>query len=296
MLLWGWERMFSSYSLWADASALQRTPSLREAVTFITVNPCLVFPNRGKIAGSPKLRAAALLRVGLGLVAVTLHLLVIALFSDRAQFVDLPALVSFDGYTRFTGYMGARALEIYCIHSGAASMTLGLFALLGYELPERYQYPFLASSPVDFWRRWNLYVADWFKHYVFNPTALRVMRSRPRDASAAKMLAVLLTFAACGAAHEYVLYLKAFSAGVGILLAFVLQGCVVLLWLGLERGFDTLQLRWNPWLERVGRIGARVVFYHVLFVTLWLAIPALSGWGLPPSLQRLISDWAQLPI
>src|SRR5438045_3161811 len=51
--------------------------------------------------------------------------------------------------------MWAQLVAWYWAHSATASLQIAGMRALGWEIPERYRFPFLARSPDDFWKRWN---------------------------------------------------------------------------------------------------------------------------------------------
>ena len=48
-------------------------------------------------------------------------------------------------------------------------MAIGMGKMLGFEFPENFNYPYIAKSITDFWRRWHMTLAGWFKEYVYIP-------------------------------------------------------------------------------------------------------------------------------
>ncbi len=65
--------------------------------------------------------------------------------------------------------MIAFTLHIYFDFSGYSDMAIGLGRLLGFEFLENFNYPYLASSITDFWRRWHMSLSSWFREYVYIP-------------------------------------------------------------------------------------------------------------------------------
>jgi len=61
------------------------------------------------------------------------------------------------------------ALQIYFDFSGYSDMAIGLGHLLGFSFPENFNYPYLADSMRDFWRRWHISLSTWFRDYVYIP-------------------------------------------------------------------------------------------------------------------------------
>lgn len=41
--------------------------------------------------------------------------------------------------------------------------------IFGFNYPENFQYPYIASSITDFWRRWHISLSSWFREYVYIP-------------------------------------------------------------------------------------------------------------------------------
>ena len=60
-------------------------------------------------------------------------------------------------------------LHIYFDFSGYSDMAIGLGRMLGFEFLENFNYPYLASSITDFWRRWHISLSSWFREYVYVP-------------------------------------------------------------------------------------------------------------------------------
>ena len=60
-------------------------------------------------------------------------------------------------------------LHIYFDFSGYSDMAIGLGRMLGFEFIENFNYPYLASSVTDFWRRWHISLSSWFREYVYIP-------------------------------------------------------------------------------------------------------------------------------
>ena len=61
------------------------------------------------------------------------------------------------------------ALQIFFDFAGYTDMALGLGRMFGFSLPENFNYPYLADSVTDFWRRWHMTLSQWFRDYVYIP-------------------------------------------------------------------------------------------------------------------------------
>ncbi|HEV7229966.1 MAG TPA: MBOAT family O-acyltransferase, partial [Bacteroidia bacterium] len=61
------------------------------------------------------------------------------------------------------------AMHIYCDFSGYSDMALGLGRMFGFHFPENFNFPYLARSIKEFWRRWHISLSTWFRDYVYVP-------------------------------------------------------------------------------------------------------------------------------
>ena len=60
-------------------------------------------------------------------------------------------------------------LQIYFDFSGYSDMAIGLGLMFGFHFLENFNYPFIAKSITDFWRRWHISLSSFFKDYVYIP-------------------------------------------------------------------------------------------------------------------------------
>ncbi|MCA9732730.1 MAG: MBOAT family protein [Deferribacteres bacterium] len=61
------------------------------------------------------------------------------------------------------------SLQIYCDFSGYSSIARGVSKLIGIELSENFQTPYLATNITDFWRRWHITLSRWLRDYLYIP-------------------------------------------------------------------------------------------------------------------------------
>lgn len=66
-------------------------------------------------------------------------------------------------------YALAFTLNLYFDFSGYSDMAIGLGRIFGFHFPENFNYPFLAKSAAEFWRRWHISLGAWFRDYVYIP-------------------------------------------------------------------------------------------------------------------------------
>ena len=74
----------------------------------------------------------------------------------------LPAPILVLGYT---AYM----MQLYFDFSGYSDMAIGIGEFFGITLPENFEYPYLACSVGEYWRRWHISLSSWFRDYVYIP-------------------------------------------------------------------------------------------------------------------------------
>ena len=66
-------------------------------------------------------------------------------------------------------YAFAYFLQVYFDFSGYSTMAIGLGKMFGFELPMNFNYPLLAESIQDFWKRWHMTLSGFFKEYLYIP-------------------------------------------------------------------------------------------------------------------------------
>jgi alginate O-acetyltransferase complex protein AlgI len=83
------------------------------------------------------------------------------------------AIYSGDPHTYGTGFYWLAAvcyaLQIYFDFSGYSDMAIGLGQMFGFHFLENFNYPYIATSITDFWRRWHISLSTWFRDYVYIP-------------------------------------------------------------------------------------------------------------------------------
>ena len=66
-------------------------------------------------------------------------------------------------------YAVSCALYIYFDFSAYSDMAIGLGRILGFKFLENFNYPFIAKSISEFWRRWHISLGTWFRDYIYIP-------------------------------------------------------------------------------------------------------------------------------
>lgn len=60
-------------------------------------------------------------------------------------------------------------LQIYYDFSGYSDMAIGLGRMFGFHYKENFDYPYVARSATEFWRRWHISLSSFFRDYVYIP-------------------------------------------------------------------------------------------------------------------------------
>jgi alginate O-acetyltransferase complex protein AlgI len=110
-------------------------------------------------------------RLLLGLQIILLGVTKKIVIADRlAPFADhvFAAPGSFDGITNALAVI-AYSLQIYCDFSGYSDIAIGISKIIGYDLPENFNMPYLAANLTDFWRRWHITLSSWLRDYLYIP-------------------------------------------------------------------------------------------------------------------------------
>jgi alginate O-acetyltransferase complex protein AlgI len=103
------------------------------------------------------------LALGLGkkvLIANTLGTVADRIFALPATELSTP--VAWLGLACYT-------LQIYFDFSGYSDMAIGLMRMFGFRILENFNYPYVAQSIREFWRRWHISLSNWFRDYLYIP-------------------------------------------------------------------------------------------------------------------------------
>src|SRR5580704_7731597 len=73
-------------------------------------------------------------------------------------------------------------LYLYLNFSGYTDVMIGAGGLLGFKVPENFNYPLLARNVLDFWDRWHISLTHWIRDYVFMSSYKAAASNFPRAA------------------------------------------------------------------------------------------------------------------
>jgi alginate O-acetyltransferase complex protein AlgI len=119
-------------------------------------------------------------------------------------------------------------IRIYMDFSAYSDMAIGIARLWGLRIPENFHFPFIATSPTAFWRRWHISLSTWIRDYIYIPLG-GSSGSRARTA-----LNLFSAMALCGLWHGSAWHFVLWGVAQG---AFLICGNFA------KRGMDAIHFR-----------------------------------------------------
>ena len=117
-------------------------------------------------------RTISLEKIAQGIIRFTIGLSKKVLIANAmAGIADKIFATSGFAFSTVTAWIGilAYTFQIYFDFSGYSDMAIGLGKMLGFELRENFDYPYMAKSATEFWRRWHISLGRWFRDYLYIP-------------------------------------------------------------------------------------------------------------------------------
>ncbi|MEI6884490.1 MAG: MBOAT family O-acyltransferase [Bacteroidota bacterium] len=118
-----------------------------------------------------------------------------------AQISDISSINAWIGISSYT-------LQIYYDFSAYSDMAIGLGNMLGFNIPENFNYPYVSKNIREFWKRWHITLSVWLRDYIFMPFAYSFSRKLKREKylnvrsdHIIYSIAIFITFLICGIWH-----------------------------------------------------------------------------------------------
>lgn len=168
----------------------------------------------------------------------------------------------------------AFSLRLYFDFSGYTDIALGLGNLMGIQLPDNFDRPYLKPNLTAFWNSWHITLAQWFRAYVFNPLT-RALRSSSRLPAWSVILAgqfttMLLIGLWHGVTFNFALWGAWHAAGLFVHNRWLAWARPRLTWLDQRAALKTL----------AGLCGWFVTFHYVTLGWVWFVMPTpASSWA-----------------
>ena len=100
-------------------------------------------------------------------------------------------------------------LKLYAGFAGYTEIAIGLGLFFGFQIPENFKYPFLATNIQNFWQRWHLSLSRFITNQIYLPLMLSLRKPR---------LAIFLSFVLVGFWHNINVQYLVWGIGHGLAL------------------------------------------------------------------------------
>lgn len=194
---------------------------------------------------------AALLRIFWGffkklVIADRLAVLVGTVFGSPAEYYAPQTLLAVLTFS----------LQIYIDFSAYCDIALGAASLLGIDLVENFNLPYLARTVTEFWRRWHISLSNWLRDYLFIPLNFATRRKKT---SIWLPVNILIVFLVSGVWH-------------GANYTFLIWGLLH----GLYQAVEAVTLKWRTRLEKRFSSGTKGFLFVAFQVVLTFAMVCLA--------------------
>ena len=108
------------------------------------------------------------MRFGVGLAKKAILANGCAAIADSLIVLDAERLASTPSLGIILG-MFCYMLQIYLDFSAYSDMAIGMGLMIGFHYKENFNYPYVADSVTDFWRRWHISLSSFFRDYIYIP-------------------------------------------------------------------------------------------------------------------------------
>ena len=88
-----------------------------------------------------------------------------ALVVAQVNGLGTDAMTSADAWMATFAY----CFQIYFDFAGYSDMAIGLGLMMGFQFPENFNFPYLAKSITEFWKRWHMTLGLWMRDYLYIP-------------------------------------------------------------------------------------------------------------------------------
>ena len=175
-------------------------------------------------------------------------------FADNlAPFVNeiFNSPIGLDSYAIFMGAI-AFGIQLYCDFSGYSDIAIGAALILGFKIPANFHFPFFATSPTDFWRRWHISLSTWVRDYLFYPLVLSNKKSKIRI-----YLSLFTTLFVIGIWH---------GAGWNFLIYGVMHGFFVTIDTAVRKKFPSIASN-TFFRSKIGKITSILATQYLIFLS-----------------------------
>ena len=87
------------------------------------------------------------------------------------------------------------AIEIYMDFSGYSDMSIGCSNMLGFDIKQNFNCPYISKNISEFWKRWHISLSNWIMEYIYIPLGGN------RNGKARQYLNLIITMTITGLWH-----------------------------------------------------------------------------------------------
>jgi D-alanyl-lipoteichoic acid acyltransferase DltB (MBOAT superfamily) len=161
-------------------------------------------------------------------------------FTDPGSYQGLTALVAIYFYS----------FQLYCDFAGYSNIAIGLAKMVGIDLLENFNFPYLSKDINEFWNRWHITLSTWLRDYIFYPVSRSLRKAWPKSKVLARMFfPAVITMLVSGLWHG--------------------GGLKFLIWGMIHGGFLFLSI-WTDGFR--GKLFSKGIFKKFAFLGDWLQI------------------------
>ena len=150
--------------------------SFRNYLTYILMFPKLIagpiipynkigWQIEGEHRTTGEMRLAGLMRFIFGLSKKILIANVLAQTVKELYALDPAQIDTATAWAMSVGY----TMQLYFDFSGYSDMALGISKMMGFTIPENFNFPYISKSITEFWRRWHISLGNWMRNYLYIP-------------------------------------------------------------------------------------------------------------------------------
>lgn len=211
----------------------------------------------------------------------------------------------------------AYSLQLFFDFAGYSVMAIGLGQMLGFKFPENFDFPYVAMSIQEFWRRWHMTLGSWLRDYLYVP--LGGNRVGPRRAYVNLMLIMAISglwhgadsfnFVIWGVMHGVAMVIQRFWGQNGgpvlprwlnwvLTMLFVVSAWTIFRAEDLAGAWAMYLGQWGahglPLSAEVANAWRPVHGWALLLACVWAVWPWWRGWvarHTPPVLQPVVYFW-----
>jgi len=165
-----------SYHVLADVAAGKLiAPGLRDFLAYLLFAPTLRMGPiyrynqfAGQLADGPT-RYRSFSQAGVRFVTGAIRLAVMSIMIDKfrpSQLYENPQTL---GGLDLIISLQVPAMAFYLWISGYVDWSICIGRLMGFDIPDNFNYPWRSASIDEFWRRWHITLSLWLKDYLFIP-------------------------------------------------------------------------------------------------------------------------------